>query len=39
MSIYVDTLATMIEDEKLDNGATREDFERALDLVYGQEGK
>lgn len=34
MGVYRDSLAAFIVQEQVDNNATREDFERALDLVF-----
>ena len=34
MSLYVDALIEMIDSERKENGARREDWERALALVY-----
>ena len=37
MSLYQDVLAGMIQMEVDNNDATREDFERALNLVFGRD--
>lgn len=36
MSLYQDALAEIIRQEAEGNDATREDFESALDLVFGR---
>lgn len=37
MGLYADALADIIRQERDDNGATREDFEQALSLVFRDE--
>ena len=34
MTVYQDELSTMVRMEEEDNGATREDWMRAIDMVY-----